>query len=82
MKTEDQKVIEDLYNRDNRWDYPDTKVSIKKEVEHPDARLHRVVSFIKSLVRIGGYITLLFNIPLAVIILVASELIGIVEELV
>ena len=73
------------------------KQEIKKEIEVeinsisdkisklenlPDARKHQVVSFIKSGVRILGYGLLLINLPIAVILLIFSEAIGIYEELV
>lgn len=48
----------------------------------PDAYKHQVISFIKSGIRIVGYIFLPFDIVTATIILVASEVVGIVEELV
>jgi hypothetical protein len=85
MKTEEQRVLDELYNRDSRsgWKYPDTK--IKKTVnnqEHPDPLKHRVVSFIKSSFRILGYGLLLLDLTTAVIILIASEVVGIIEELV
>jgi hypothetical protein len=51
-------------------------------MNHPDPKLHQRVSFIKSGVRIAGYIALIVNIPTAVTLLVISEAIGIVEELV
>jgi hypothetical protein len=53
-----------------------------KQMNHPDPKLHQRVSFIKSGVRIAGYIALVINIPTAVTLLVISEAIGIVEELV
>ena len=80
MKTEEQRVLDELYKKELRWDYSDTKVSIKKEVEHPDARLHKIVSFIKSGVRILGYCFLPFELNIAAIILILSEVIGIIEE--
>jgi len=49
--------------------------------KQPDAKLHQMVSFIKSGVRIAGYCFLIFNFPIGVILLVASELLGILEEL-
>ena len=82
MKTEEQRLLDELYDREQRWDYPDTKVKIKKEVKHPDARLHQIVSFIKSGVRILGYCFLPFELSIAAIILILSEAIGIIEELV
>ena len=82
MQTEEQRLLDELYDREQRWDYPDTKVKIKKETQHPDARLHQIVSFIKSGVRILGYCFLPFELSIAAIILILSEAIGIIEELV
>jgi hypothetical protein len=48
----------------------------------PDARKHQITSFIKSGIRISGYIFIPFNIIIAVALLVASEIVGIYEELV
>ena len=52
------------------------------ENKYPDAKRHQIISFAKSAVRIAGYIYLLINIPVAVMILVVSEVMGIIEELV
>lgn len=51
-------------------------------MKQPDPKLHQSISFLKSGIRILGYITLPFNLALGAIILILSELIGIVEELV
>jgi len=51
-------------------------------MKQPDPKLHQLVSFVKSGIRIVGYLLLLVNIPLAVSALVVSEIIGIAEELV
>ena len=48
----------------------------------PDPKLHQIISFVKSGVRILGYIFIHFNIGVAVTLLIVSEAIGIVEELV
>ena len=48
----------------------------------PDPRKHQIISFIKSAIRIGGYIFVPFNLELAALILILSEMIGIAEELV
>jgi len=48
----------------------------------PNQKLHQVVSFIKSGIRILGYGLLLYNVPIAVGVLILSEAIGIIEELV
>ena len=51
-------------------------------MKHPDAKLHQVISFIKSGIRIVGYCFIPFNLIIAMLILVVSEAIGIIEELV
>ena len=51
-------------------------------MNQPDPKLHQRISFIKSIVRIAGYVTILAHIPSAIALLVISEAIGIVEELV
>ena len=61
------------------WAYSDTKVNLEKL---PDPRLHQIISFVKSGVRILGYLFIPFNVGVAVTLLVVSEGIGIVEELV
>jgi hypothetical protein len=56
---------------------------IEKEIKHmPNQKWHKYVSFIKSGVRIVGYAFLPFNLVVATIILIFSEIIGIIEELV
>ena len=51
-------------------------------MNHPNPKTHQLVSFLKSAVRIAGYVLIPMNITGAVILLVISELIGIAEELV
>tara|TARA_R110000796_G_scaffold41079_4_gene101423 strand:- start:899 stop:1180 length:282 start_codon:yes stop_codon:yes gene_type:complete len=61
------------------------KMMSKKESEKqqlPDAKKHQIISFIKSGVRIVGYAFLPFSLVTATIILILSEIIGIIEELV
>jgi len=54
-----------------------------KEIEKmPNQKWHQIISFIKSGVRIVGYIFIPFDLVTAAIILVISEGIGILEELV
>ena len=43
---------------------------------------HQIISFLKSGIRIIGYGLLLYNLPIAVGVLIFSEIIGIIEELV
>ena len=54
----------------------------KSLASYPDAKKHQIVSFIKSALRLVGYGLLLVDLNLAVGTLIASELLGIVEELV
>ena len=48
----------------------------------PDPKLHQIISFVKSGIRILGYVFIPFDLGAAVALLVVSEGIGIVEELV
>jgi len=59
----------------------DTSVSINGQ-RIPDPKLHQLLSFIKSGIRILGYILIPINILSAALVLVVSEVIGIIEELV
>ena len=55
----------------------------KTENKHiPDPRKHKIISLIKSLIRIAGYTLLLINLPIAVGVLILSEVLGIIEELI
>ena len=84
MKTEEQKVIDDLYRRETRENYLIDRVSNYRPpslpTNYPDARLHKIISFVKSGVRILGYCFLPFELNIAAIILILSEVIGIIEE--
>jgi len=48
----------------------------------PDPKKHQQISFLKSGIRIIGYVFLPIHIPSAAILLIASEIVGIIEELV
>jgi len=89
MKTEEQRLLDELYDRNDRTishdDYTVTKNSnqtIFNLEDYPDAKKHQIVSFIKSGIRILGYILIPFDLLWAAGILVVSELVGIIEELV
>jgi len=47
----------------------------KKKQQLPDARKHQIVGFVKSIVRIAGYILIPFNLESAVILLILSEIV-------
>ena len=59
---------------------------IKKDRENlenmPDQKLHQMVSFFKSGVRIAGYFFIPFNLVAAIALLILSEVVGVIEELV
>lgn len=48
----------------------------------PNQKWHQIISFIKSAIRIAGYCFLPYSLEIAAIILILSEIVGIVEELV
>jgi len=51
-------------------------------MKHPDPKKHQRISFIKSGIRIVGYMLIPFDLGIAAAILVISETIGVYEELV
>jgi len=48
----------------------------------PDPKLHQLISFVKSGIRIVGYICIPFSLGWATLFLILSEVVGIAEELV
>jgi hypothetical protein len=55
----------------------------KTQVTHPNPIKHRIISFVKSGLRIAACVFLAYyEIQLAAMLLVAAELLGIAEELV
>ena len=59
------------------------KTPLYGNIKHmPNQKWHKIVSFIKSGVRILGYCFIPFSLVTATILLIFSEVIGIVEELV
>ena len=61
------------------WMYPDTKIEPKHV---PNPFWHKVMSFIKSSIRITGYAFIPFDLATAAAVLIFSEIVGILEELV
>ena len=90
MKTEEQRLLDELYDvetrRVKRENYLFDRVSKNKPpslpANYPDARKHQIVSFIKSGIRILGYAFIPFNLVASAILLILSEIVGIIEELV
>jgi hypothetical protein len=65
----------------------DPKQPKKQSIEQtlglmPDQKWHRIVSFVKSGIRIAGYCFIPFNLLMATFFLLVSEVVGIIEELV
>jgi len=51
-------------------------------MKYPDADKHFWASMTKSVIRVGGYCLIFIDIEVAASVLIASEIIGIIEELV
>lgn len=83
MKKEEQRLYDELYDRESRRTTSIKDLSSSPTIQdYPDAKKHQIVSFIKSGIRILGYILIPFNLFWAAGILVLSEVVGIIEELV
>jgi hypothetical protein len=91
LKKEDEKLIEqELWDTESRRvteeEYLHNRISSfespTQPTNYPDAKKHQLVSFIKSGIRIFGYILLPINILAGASVLVVSEVVGIIEELV
>lgn len=88
--TTEREILESLMDPESRRVTPEFAALQQKQIEelhkdnqaYPDAKKHQIVSFIKSGIRILGYILIPFNLLWAAGILIISELIGIYEELV
>jgi hypothetical protein len=69
-------IYRDIFNGKNkeRWE---------EEQKHmPNQKWHKIISFIKSSIRITGYILIPFDLVTAAFVLIFSEIVGILEELV
>ena len=78
-----KKVMDELYDRDSRRTSSIEDLSSSPTLtDYPDAKKHQLVSFVKSGIRILGYILIPFDLLWAAGILVLSDVVGIIEELV
>jgi len=83
MKTEEQRLLDELYDRESRRVSNILDLSTSPLItDYPDAKKHQLVSFIKSGIRIIGYIFIPFNLVVSAFLLILSEVVGIIEELV
>ena len=82
--TTEKEILDQLYDRDGRHSQTAPLQESNPTVlqDYPDAKKHQLVSFIKSGIRILGYILIPFDLLWAAGILVVSEVVGIIEELV
>ena len=76
---ESRRMTEEQYlaNRTHQ-----NKITSNEPINYPDAKKHQIVSFIKSGIRILGYCFIPFNLVVSSILLILSEIVGIIEELV
>tara|TARA_R100001591_G_C4268496_1_gene161781 strand:+ start:149 stop:409 length:261 start_codon:yes stop_codon:yes gene_type:complete len=86
MKKDILKVIEkELYDRDLRYNtHKDNYLkNLPNTTEYPDAKLHQIVSFIKSGIRIAACIAGVMGfVWIGFLGLAIAEIVGIIEELV
>jgi len=91
MTNLEKEVMKDLMDPESRRVRREEYLLDQKEVQsnnpkepmnYPDARKHQIVSFIKSGIRIAGYCFIPFNLVVSAILLILSEIVGIIEELV
>ena len=75
---EARKSRNDEYTINRLSNYPNPN----QPLNYPDAKKHQIVSFIKSGIRILGYCFIPFNLVISAILLILSEIVGIIEELV
>ena len=79
-------INESIINPDLHYKIKGKELKLQKEIKDfkhmPNQKWHKIVSFIKSGIRIFGYLLIPFSLPLAAGVLVLSEIIGIIEELV
>lgn len=85
-----QEVEQDLYNVESRkmrndeytFNRQSTVKNPTQSINYPDAKKHQIVSFVKSGIRILGYCFIPFSLVTSAILLILSEVVGIIEELV
>ena len=80
------REIQNAKGLDNQTQIQQRLEEVTKEMHgyngYPDAKKHQIVSFVKSGIRIVGYCLIPFNLFAAALVLVLSEGVGIMEELV
>lgn len=80
MEKLEKKVMQELYNREERESSASLEINGQKV---PDPKLHQTISFIKSAIRLGACAFGFFGLfEIGFIGLFLAELVGIGEELV
>ena len=84
MKTEEQRLLDELYDRENRdITAPPKSFTPPTGIKYPDAKKHQLISFIKSGIRIAAcFLGGIGYFEVGFFILGVAEVVGIVEELV
>jgi len=86
LLTEPVLPKESIINPELHYKLKGEKAKLDTKFKHldkmPDQKWHQIISFIKSGVRIVGYGIIPFDLVAAAIVLIFSEVIGIIEELV
>jgi hypothetical protein len=80
----DREIMDAKFVKFGSWEKkPQLEHLFGKDIRKlPNPKYHQIVSFIKSGVRILGYVLIPYSLPIAAGVLIFSELIGIIEELV
>ena len=86
LLTEPVLPKDSIINPDLYYMVKGTNHKIDTKLKHlnkmPNQKWHQIISFIKSGIRIVGYGIIPFDLVAAAIVLIFSEVIGIIEELV
>lgn len=75
-------MLQSYIIKDNMEDLDNFEVQKEEVQKYPDAKKHQIVSFVKSGIRLAGYCFIPFDLMVAAIMLFASEVVGVIEELV
>lgn len=86
LLTEPVLPKDSIINPELHYKLKGEKLKLDTKLKHldkmPDQKWHQIISFIKSGIRIVGYLIIPIDLVAAAIVLIVSEGIGIIEELV
>jgi hypothetical protein len=72
-------LYRDIFSGKNKERWEEEQKALK---HMPNQKWHKIMSFIKSSIRITGYLLIPFDLVSAAFVLIFSEIVGILEELV